>query len=355
MAILFGKEYTREELLKKTGNLSQVGGIREFTHNSGRAKGVDAIDVNAGDLKFTVLPSRCLDIGEASYKGYPFGYISKSGLRSSEYFVENKGKGFLDSFYGGLLTTSGLNNVGADCVIDGREYGVHGEIANTPAEMISKSMFWEEDKLNFKVAGQVRHSRFYAEDLVLERKIQTHQGSNSLVITDTIDNQDFKAVPLMLLYHINIGFPFLDATSELFSSTIKKSWSRTPSAEKGLSEFNHFSEPVDGIEEECFYHLFDTDDGMAYVCLFNSKLGDHGMGFYLRYDTRQLPVFLQWKMMRSREYVCGLNPATTYAEGRKQALEKNEVKFIEPMEKKVFSIEMGIIEGDSFLKELSIK
>lgn len=346
MAKVFGKEYSREDLLKKTGNISQVGGLREVTYTSGRAKGVDAIDVNAGDLKFAVFPSRCLDIGQASFKGFPFGYISKSGLRSPKYFIEHKGKGFLDSFYGGLLTTSGLNNVGVDCVVEGREYGVHGEIANIPAEMISKRMYWEGSELFFEISGTIRHSRFYAEDLILERKIQTSLGSNKLTITDTIENRDFKPAPLMLLYHINIGFPFLDQESELFTTKIKKSWPRTPSAEKGLSNYNHFCDPIDVIEEECFYHAFETESGMASACLFNPRLGDQGMGFYLKYDTRQLPVFLQWKMMRSREYVCGLNPATTYAEGRKTALENDEVMFIEPLEKKEFTIELGIVEGD---------
>lgn len=349
MAKLFGKEYSREELLKKTGNLSQVVGMREVTYNSGKAKGVDAIDVNAGLLQFTVFPSRCLDIGQASFNGFPFGYVSKSGLRSPEYFVENKGKGFLDSFYGGLLTTSGLNNIGADCVVEGREYGVHGEIANIPAEMVSKRTFWEDDDLFFEITGLVRHSRFYAEDLVMERRILTSLGSNKLTITDSIENRDFSPVPLMLLYHVNIGFPFLDADSELYTTKIKKSWARTPSAEKGLPNYNRFSDPVDGIEEECFYHLFETDNGYANACLFNPHLGEQGMGFYIKYDTRQLPVFLQWKMMRSREYVCGLNPATTYAEGRKNALDKGQVMFIQPLEKKEFTIELGVVEGEPLL------
>lgn len=349
MAKVFGKEYSRKELLRRTGNLSQVGGLREVTYSSGRAKGVDAIDVNAGDLKFTVIPSRCLDIGKASYKGYPFGYISKSGLRSPEYFTEEKGKGFLDSFYGGLLTTSGLNNVGVDCSVDNREYGVHGEIANIPAEMVSKRMVWEKDDLLFEIAGTIRHSRFYAEDLVLERVIQTSLGANKLTITDTIENRDFKAIPLMLLYHINIGFPFLDADSKLYTTKIKKSWPRTPSAKKSLANYNCFSDPINGIEEYCFYHDFETTNGLASACIFNPHLGDQGMGFYLKYDTCQLPVFLQWKMMRSREYVCGLNPATTFAEGRKKALEKDEVMFIQPMEKKAFSIELGVVEGDPLI------
>jgi len=344
MAKVFGKEYRKEELMKKTGNLAQVCGIREFTFNSGRAKGVDAIDVNAGDLKFTVLSSRCLDIGQASYKGFPFGYISKSGLRAPEYFMEKKAKGFLDSFYGGLVTTSGLNNIGVDCVVDGREYGVHGEIANIPAEMVSKREYWDDDELYFEISGKIRHSRFYAEDLVMDRIIRTRLGSNKLTITDIVENRDFTSVPLMLLYHINLGFPFLDSASKLIIPHLKNSWPRTASAKNGLSSFDSFSDPVDGIEEECFYHSFDSDDGKASVCLFNPRLGKKGMGVYLKYDTQQLPVFLQWKMMRSKEYVCGFAPATTNAEGRKVAIEKNETIFLEPLEKKIFSIEIGVTE-----------
>ncbi len=83
-------------------------------------------------------------------------------------------------------------------------------------------MFWEEGEFIFEITGIIRHSRFYAEDLVMERKILTSMGSNKLTITDTIENQDFKSVPLMLLYHINIGFPFLDAESVLFTTKIKK-------------------------------------------------------------------------------------------------------------------------------------
>lgn len=344
MAKIFGKEYTKSELRKKTGNLSQICGIREYTFNSGRAKGVKAIDVDTGDLKFTVLPSRCLDIGRASFKGYPFGYISKSGLRAPEYFHENKAIGFLDSFYGGLLTTSGLNNIGKDCVVEEREYGVHGEIANVPAELVSTSEKWEENELVYEISGQIRHSRFYAEDLVMERKIKTSLGSNKIKIIDTIENRDFTRVPVMLLYHINLGFPFLDSQSQLIIPNLKESWARTESAKKGLKNFSIFSDPVDGIEEECFYHVFNPKDAIASVCLFNPQLGEKGLGVYLKYDTKQLPVFLQWKMMRSREYVCGFAPATTYAEGRQNALDKNKAMFIEPMQKMKFEIEIGLTE-----------
>ncbi|MCD4674031.1 MAG: DUF4432 family protein, partial [Anaerolineaceae bacterium] len=169
-------------------------------------------------------------------------------------------------------------------------------------------------------------------------------GSNKIFIIDTVENKDFASVPLMLLYHINLGFPFLDSHSKLIFSNLKNTWPRIKSARKGLKTFDSFIDPVDGIEEECFYHSFDSKDNQACICLFNPQLGEKGMGVYLKYDTRQLPVFLQWKMMRSREYVCGFAPATTYTEGRKNAIEKNEAMYIEPLEKKTFCIELGIIE-----------
>lgn len=349
MAELFGKKRTKEELTRKTGNLSQICGFKEYTYNSGMAKGVDAIDVDAGELKFTVFTSRCLDIGQAYYKGIPFGYVSKSCLRNPGYFVENGKKGFLESFYGGLLTTSGLNNIGTECIVDGREYGLHGEIANIPAENVNKHMYWENNELYFEISGEVRHSRFYAENLVLERKIRTSLGSNKLSIVDTVENRDFTSVPLMLLYHINLGFPFLDAGSRLVMPGLKESRPRTASAKKGLKALDSFTDPIDGIEEECYYHTFKQET--ATICLFNPQLGGNGMGIYLRYDTKQLPVFLQWKMMRSREYICGFAPATNYAEGRKKAIEEGEINYIEPFEKKVFCIELGVTERIDTLLE----
>lgn len=349
---VFGKDYNREALLKKTGNLDQLFGLKEYTYSSGKAKNIDAIDIDAGNLKFTVFVSRCLDIGQTYYKGIPLGYVSKSGLRSPEYFVENKGKGFLDSFYGGLLTTSGLNNIGTECEVEGREYGVHGEIANIPAENVCKKAYWEADDLCFDISGDIHHSRFYAEDLVMKRTIQTKAGANKLLIRDVVWNGDFAPVPLMLLYHINLGFPLLDSISKLIIPNLDKSWPRNESARIGLKSFNNFIEPEDGVEEECFYHSFKGNT--VVVCLYNPSLGDNGLGFYLKYDKRQLPVFLQWKMMRSREYVCGFAPATNFAEGRGTALQKKEALYINPMEKKEFLIELGVIESIEELQKFEV-
>jgi hypothetical protein len=59
-------------------------------YNSGRGDDIETIEVNAGDLKFTVLKSRCLDIGQAFYKGIPLAHLSKSGLTAPKFFWKTK-------------------------------------------------------------------------------------------------------------------------------------------------------------------------------------------------------------------------------------------------------------------------
>ena len=66
---------TKRELLKKKGSVEQIGGVRDFTFNDGRAKGVRAIEIITGKLRFTVLPDRCMDIAQADFRGDSFSWI----------------------------------------------------------------------------------------------------------------------------------------------------------------------------------------------------------------------------------------------------------------------------------------
>lgn len=65
-------------------------------------------------------------------------WISKTGVVSPAYY-EKDGKNFLRGFFGGLVTTCGLKNIGRAY----GEMGLHGRISNTPAENISKYCAWE--------------------------------------------------------------------------------------------------------------------------------------------------------------------------------------------------------------------
>ena len=345
MAELYGKRYTRKELLKRIGNMSQIGGIREYVYDAERARGVKAVGIDTGPLRFETLPSRCLDVSYASYKGVPFAYIAKSGLRHPAFFSKVDPGGFADNFCAGVLTTCGLENIGGPSVSNGKKHELHGEIANMPAGLVAVSQEWEGDDLVYSVSGEIRHSRFYGEDTVLKRKISAKLGASSFTIEDEVENQDFAPALCLLLYHANFGFPFVDVSTRLITSPRVKSEARPGVPPERAAKFAVFEEPKDGEQEVCIYHTFKPDaDGFAAACLFNPDLGERGMGAYVRWDTATLPCFVQWKMMRSREYVCGLEPGSAWLENRDQSV--LDANTLQPLQKRRFRLEIGVIEGE---------
>lgn len=346
MPELFGKTLDRAELLRRVGNMAQVAGIREYVHSSGRADGVRAVEVNTGDLRFEALPGRCLDIASASFRGVPLAYHSKSGIRHPAFFAKNDPTGFLDNFLGGLLTTCGLHNIGPARECGGRPHQIHGELANMPAEKIAVREEWRGDDLFFSVEGEVRHSSFYHADLLLRRKITSRLGGRSLLVEDEVENQDFAPSPCLVLYHAQFGFPLLGEASRLLTSPVLEFRPRAGVVGAAAEETAaaRFGPPVDGAEEACFYRRLRPDaGGWAAACLFNPELGENGLGVYVRYHTATLPLLVQWKMLRSREYVCGLEPATASLDERGDDV--IAASLLQPLEKRRFRVELGVVEG----------
>ncbi len=345
MAYLFGKKRSREELLRHTGDLEQICGIREYAYTEGRAAGVKALEVNNGCLRFEILPSRCLDISFASHQGYPFAYMSKSKIRHPSYFTPGADSAFLDNFFGGVLTTCGFGNIGAAVEENGKRHGLHGELANIPADRYACSCDWEGDDYRLTVSGEIRHSRFYGEDLRLRRSYSTLAGASSFTLEDLVENCDFAPSPCLFLYHVNFGFPFFSAASRLLYPETLATEIRPGSSAAKAAAYQSFTAPRDSAPEYCLYHRFRPDDqGFVTVCLFNPELGAKGLGVYLRYDATVFPVFVQWTMERSREYVCGFAPATAKLENRDPA--ETEKTLLQPLAKQVFRSEIGVVEGE---------
>src|SRR5438105_15441873 len=75
MVRLFGQELTKRELLRRVGNLDQVAGTRRLRFEEGPEDGVGAVEVRTGGgLRYTVLPSRALDISAAECEGLPIAW-----------------------------------------------------------------------------------------------------------------------------------------------------------------------------------------------------------------------------------------------------------------------------------------
>ena len=81
MAKLFGHDYTRADLMRRVGTVSQLGGVRLAELCEGRAKGVSVVDFNLGNgFEFTVVPGRAMDIFSARYQGMSLCWDSAVGM-----------------------------------------------------------------------------------------------------------------------------------------------------------------------------------------------------------------------------------------------------------------------------------
>jgi len=341
MAYLFNRTWSRAELLKQVGDLSQIAGIEMGELSDGRERGLCVAEVRTGSgLGFTVLLDRGMDIGAATYKGLPLAWVSPTGFSHPMYY-DPQDTQWLRSFGAGLLTGCGLTSAGAGGEDDGESLGMHGRLSNLPARHISINETWEGDDCSFQVEGEMRQVRVFGENLRMKRRILTRLGNSCISIQDVVENLGSTASPLMLLYHINLGFPLLDASCELVAEAHPVE-PRDAAAKPGLQEWMHFQQPTPGYSEEVFHHDLPADkNGWASIHLVNSS---RKLGLRVRFKKATLPNLVQWKMMGEGTYVLGLEPANCRTGGRSQERANGTLQILGPGEVREFHVEIEMIE-----------
>jgi len=136
MVALFGRHWTRAELLERVGDVSQVGGARLVTFAEGPEAGVAVAELRTGSgLAFAVLPGRGMDIGFAEYRGMPLCWRSSTGEIGAA-FYEPAGEGWLRGFSGGLMATCGLTTAGWPSTDEGQALPLHGRASYLPARNV---------------------------------------------------------------------------------------------------------------------------------------------------------------------------------------------------------------------------
>ncbi|TAN36075.1 MAG: DUF4432 family protein [Verrucomicrobia bacterium] len=327
------EQMTAQQLKPYLGSMKQLAGVRTGVLDDGRGRGVRVADFDNGSgLSFQVLLDRGMDIGRATYQGIPLSYLSPVGCVHPAYY-EPDGFRWLRSFGGGLLTGCGLSHVGTPETetgmrVDGPR-GLHGRLSNTPAENISVSEGWEEGKYRLKLSGLLRETSFFAENLECRRTISTVMGENSITLCDRITNRGVRPAPLMVLYHINIGFPLLSENATL-NAPARSTTPRTETAAEGLKTWQRCQPPTANYAEQCFYHdIAPEADGLARMTLTNP---DCALMLEVAYRKAELPFFTQWKMMGQQEYVMGLEPANCHPDGQTMEKEKGTLKILQPDE-----------------------
>lgn len=342
------KPYLEKEKLRKyMGSMTQLAGLKKYRLDDGPSAGVEAVDVRTGGgLEYTVLPGRGMDIAWMSYKGVPISYMSNTGVRSAAMY-EAEGMEWLRGFFAGMLTTCGFENVGGPCdgahpVIGNRHYGLHGRLNTIPASQVSATENWIGEDYVMDVAGKVRESIVHGENMVLSRCITSRLGENCIELHDIIENESNRPQPMMLLYHMNLGYPVLGPDTRLLTASASVRGANDE-AQAEIDIHNRFEDPVPGRTERCYFHVPAAGkDGWTYVAGINDAL-ELGVLFSFRPD--QLKYMCEWKMLNEGEYVLGIEPGNTYPTGRPNAEAKGELDMLQPGEVRNVDIAIEILDG----------
>lgn len=352
---IFGKKIAKKELYDRFGDITQRGVFKSYEFNDGPSKGIRAIDVrNLAGLDFTTLLDRGLDVSNLSYKSIPISWRSAT-LETNPLYFEPKGDEWLRNFYGGLFVTCGLTSNGFPCIDEGEELNMHGRISNLPAYQVNYSSTWEGDDYKLTISGKLREVKFFGDKLELSRTITTYLNKPIIQLRDKVTNLGSKKSPLMMLYHINLGYPLIDEGAELVESKAKVIPFNDESSKAGYGSFSRFSSPQENFENQLYFHDIEKDrEGYANIAVLNKGFNKgQGLGLLVRYTKETLPFLTQWKKLDTGgDYICGLEPANNFVCSRADARKDGTLNFIEPYSEIEFEVDFIVLGSNSEIKNI---
>ena len=339
------------KLMKYCGSLQQLVYARPVAYKEGRAEHMNAIEAKCGDLFFHSAADKALDITDLTYKGMNMTFLAKPGLEGRNQYDTN-GQEAQRSIMGGLFFTCGLENICAPCTIDGKDYPMHGRMRTTPAEHVCTDVLTDGDEVRLVISGEMREAELFGENLVLRRKIESVLGENSITVTDEIENQAFRPEPLMLLYHCNMGYPFLDENCRLYVPSVKVT-GREEFSEEHVDGWDRIDSPKDNEPEYVFIHEMKTDENLDTMVLVANH--EQNIGLVIEFNQKNLPYFMEWKSMASGDYVLGLEPSNSSVYGKPYHVEHDSVHYLQPFEKETNVLKFSVVEGKEKLEEIIVK
>jgi hypothetical protein len=313
--------------------------IRKRTLHGGLRDGVDLIEVHNGALSYSLLPTRGMGLWRGEYRGNFLGWRAPVLGPVHPKFIQLEGQGGLGWLAGfdEWLCRCGLTSngpPGEDTFTDksGRavrsQLTLHGRIANQPAYSVEVRIN-PDPPFEFSVVGQVEEGCLFFPHLCLTATYTTVPGSNRLVIHDLVENRGAEPAEMQLLYHCNLGPPFLEAGSRILAP-IRELAPLTSRAAESMDTYDTYPGPTPGFREQVYcYDLLADSAGRMLALLYNST-ADRGIA--LRWSCQELPCFTVWRNTAAVEdgYVTGLEPATNYPNFKSFERQQGRVRVLPP-------------------------
>lgn len=333
--------------------------VRQRRLRGGLSDGVDVIEIDNGALKLEVLPTRGMGVWRGSFQGLPIGWNSPVKLPVHPAFVnqtERGGLGWLAGF-NELICRCGLSFMGPpgrDAELNAHpilgELTLHGKIANLPAHHVEVTV--DPDKQGrIAVTGVVDECSMFGPCLRLTSTIETTAGSNCCTIIDEVTNLSAKPAEFELLYHTNIGRPFLEPGAR-FLAPVREVCPRDARAAEGIENYDQYDAPDANYAEQAYYFRLVGDAQQRGVVSVRNAAGDAALS--LRFPLTELPCFTLWKNTAAEAdgYVTGLEPGTNFPNLRSFERTRGRLLTLDPGATRRMSFELAIHSGQEQVQEL---
>lgn len=357
---IFGSELSRLDLARRTGDVSALAGIRSVVLDDGVERGVRALELRtAAGLELEVLVDRAFDLGSARLNGVPFGWRSGNGFRHPGLHEHNDEGGLswlraLD----GLLVSGGLDHTLFGGEVDATRYnyppkqsvthGLHGRLTAIPAKLLeAREVPPGPDAAPdavpvLRVVGEVIQATSFGEHLRLTRTIELDFDGREIRLHDVVDNLGFEPTPHMFLYHLNVGWPFVDEGTEFVAPIAQTLWASDSAAEQGVS-YRTLPAPITGFVEQVYEHELVPDAaGLHHVALLAA---DGARGLEVSWEAAGMPHFFEWQNLRAGQYAVGLEPSTHHVQGDGAARDDGSMTWLEHGESRTYRTVIRVLDG----------
>ncbi|MCA9060997.1 MAG: aldose 1-epimerase family protein, partial [Planctomycetaceae bacterium] len=328
----------------------------------GISDGVDVVTIDNGRMKIDVLPTRGMGIWRAECDGVPIEWKSPVERPVHPAFVDQMrrgGIGWLDGF-NELLCRCGLAWHGApgnDVIVNDNGEVVseqflplHGRIANLAAHLVTLEVSASENG-EIRLTGVVDEAGLFGGRLRLTSTLVTRIGSNQFDVIDVVENRASAAAETEMLYHINIGRPFLEAGS-IFHSASTEIAPRDARAAEGLGMWNLFEPPVAGYAEQVYFTRPVADANDQGIGLLVNESQDKAIA--IRFDVSTLPWLVLWKNTQAEEdgYVTGIEPAGSFPNLRSVERKHGRVKVLQSGESVEYRLSLQAMTQRADVRQL---
>ena len=336
----------------KVGNVSQVGGRETAVLDNGISRGMRVAWINTGaGLRFKVLLDRAMDIADAAYNQHNLAWLNHAGFTPPQP-LSDKGLDWLRTFGGGLVNTCGLSHVGGPEKDAFGERGIHGNISNIPAEIVSiVQPDPENGNMNMSITGIIRESRIFGPALELRRTISATLGLPGFHIHDEISNRGNIPAPHMILYHCNFGWPLADKGSQLIwkGKMTTRDGNDFPNGESFKTCPDTLTNHSGNGEEVAIVDIEASGNGQCICGIHNPALE---LAVAIQFNKQELPWMTNWQHWGKGEYVTGLEPGSHPPIGQSKARENETLVFIAPGERIQYALSFQAIQGNQNIQTI---